>query len=144
MGDMHRNLKWDLKSSTTSDLVLIEPREKPSWPRPMMGLFPFLIETIGVLFGGGGRVLRALVSIHQLALSLLGGMVANLWKSKPIEHPWHNTSLESNHQAFNTLHQSFQGKNRGLAPKSATTILLSFDIWNLIIMGTKISDFPPT
>jgi hypothetical protein len=34
-----------------------------------------------VWFGGGEGVPKALVSTHQLALSLLGGMVA-----KPIEH----------------------------------------------------------
>ena len=39
----------------------------------------------------------------------------------------HNPSLEPRHLAFNALHQSFQGENRGLAPKSTTTILLSFD-----------------
>ena len=106
--------KWDVNSLLIPDSVLRGLREYPSWPRSMRILFPFLVETIRVWFGVEEGVPRALVSTHQPALSLLGGIIASLWKPKPIEYTWHNPSLESTYQALNASDQPFQRQKRVL------------------------------
>ena len=44
---------------------------------------------------------KTLVTIKLLSLGLLGGIVANLWEPKSIEHAWPNLSQKRTNQAFN-------------------------------------------
>ena len=54
---------------------------------------------------------KTLVTIKQLSLGLLGGMVASLWEPKSIEHAWPNPSPKPTNQAFNASDKKpFQGR----------------------------------
>ena len=72
---------------------------------------------------------KALVTTNQLALSLLGDMVASLWKPKPLEHAF-DTTLHLNppikHQMLLINH--FKGRG-DLAPKLRRSHT-HFHLWN--------------
>jgi hypothetical protein len=58
---------------------------------------------------------KTLVTIKQLSLGLLGDMVANLWKSKSIEHAWPNPSPKPTNQIFNTSDKTISKAEEALS-----------------------------